>query len=103
MPASRPPRRVTPATAPPRAAVGVVPSPCSGVCRIDERHGLCAGCLRSLDEIAAWPTLDDPARLALWRRLRARRAQGDAALEAAARAGAADGRGAGDGAAPDTP
>lgn len=27
-------------------------SPCTGVCRMEE--GRCAGCLRSLDEIAAW-------------------------------------------------
>ena len=88
MPA-HPPRRDDPASPPPRAAAGAVPSPCSGVCRIDERHGLCAGCLRSLDEIAAWPTLDDRARLALWRTLRARRAQGVAALEAGAQRGGA--------------
>jgi|SoiMethySBSTD1v2_1073268.scaffolds.fasta_scaffold943102_2 predicted Fe-S protein YdhL (DUF1289 family) len=102
MPAS-PPRRNPAAAASPTAAVGAVPSPCTGVCRIDERHGLCAGCLRSLDEIAAWSTLDDPARLVVWRRLRARRAQGVAALEAAASAGAANGSVGGDGAAPDAP
>ena len=102
MPAS-PPRRNPAAAASPTAAVGAVPSPCTGVCRIDERHGLCAGCLRSLDEIAAWSTLDDRARLAVWRRLRARRAQGVAALEAAASAGAANGSVGGDGAAPDAP
>ena len=102
MPAS-PPRRNPAAAASPTAAVGAVPSPCTGVCRIDERHGLCAGCLRSLDEIAAWSTLDDPARLVVWRRLRARRAQGAAALEAAASAGAASGSVGGDGAAPDAP
>jgi predicted Fe-S protein YdhL (DUF1289 family) len=27
------------------------------VCRIDPGSGLCQGCLRSLDEIAAWPNL----------------------------------------------
>ena len=36
-----------------------VPSPCTGVCRIDERSGLCAGCARTLAEIAAWSTLSD--------------------------------------------
>jgi predicted Fe-S protein YdhL (DUF1289 family) len=34
-----------------------VPSPCIQVCRIDPASGLCQGCLRSLDEIAAWPNL----------------------------------------------
>jgi len=29
-------------------------SPCTGVCQIDAETGLCAGCLRSLAEIAAW-------------------------------------------------
>ena len=53
-----------------------VPSPCTGVCRIEPSSGRCAGCLRSLDEIAAWPTLGDAERLALWRQLRARRAAG---------------------------
>ena len=31
-----------------------VPSPCISVCRIDEATGLCAGCLRNLDEIRDW-------------------------------------------------
>jgi predicted Fe-S protein YdhL (DUF1289 family) len=39
-----------------------VPSPCISVCRIDDASGLCVGCLRTLDEIAAWGALDDPAR-----------------------------------------
>jgi predicted Fe-S protein YdhL (DUF1289 family) len=53
-----------------------VPSPCIGVCRIDAASGLCAGCLRTLDEIAAWSTLDDASRRAVWDAIR-RRAQGD--------------------------
>lgn len=50
-----------------------VPSPCTGVCRIDESSGWCAGCARTIDEIAAWGSLDDSARLAVWGRLRERR------------------------------
>jgi predicted Fe-S protein YdhL (DUF1289 family) len=46
------------------------------VCRIDAATGLCAGCLRTLDEIAAWSTLDDASRRAVWDAIR-RRAQGD--------------------------
>ena len=34
------------------------PSPCIGVCVMDEPTGWCAGCLRTLDEIGAWPGLD---------------------------------------------
>lgn len=43
------------------------PSPCVSVCSIDAASGLCAGCLRTLDEIAAWSTLDASARRAVWR------------------------------------
>ena len=39
-------------------------SPCIGVCEIDA-HGLCAGCLRTLDEIASWGTMGDAERLRL--------------------------------------
>ncbi|MDE2094344.1 MAG: DUF1289 domain-containing protein [Burkholderiales bacterium] len=34
-------------------------SPCTGVCRMDERSGLCVGCARTLAEIAAWSTLSN--------------------------------------------
>ena len=50
-----------------------VPSPCTSVCRIDDATGLCAGCLRTLDEIAAWSVLDDAQRLAVWDAITARR------------------------------
>ena len=50
-----------------------VPSPCINVCQMDPASGWCSGCLRTLDEIAAWSTLDGPAKLAVWRRLPARR------------------------------
>lgn len=38
-----------------------VSSPCIGVCTMDE-DGLCMGCLRTLDEIAAWSALADEER-----------------------------------------
>lgn len=50
-----------------------VASPCIDVCRMDPRSGLCEGCLRTIDEIAAWGTLDDGAKRAVWRRLELRR------------------------------
>ena len=46
-----------------------VPSPCISVCRMDAQTGLCAGCYRTLDEIAAWGGMDDDTRRALWREL----------------------------------
>jgi hypothetical protein len=52
---------------------GPVPSPCTNVCTVDTRSGLCAGCLRTLDEIAAWSSLDDEAKRAVWKLLAARR------------------------------
>ncbi|MEO6363540.1 MAG: DUF1289 domain-containing protein [Caldimonas sp.] len=51
-----------------------VPSPCTDVCSIDEATGWCRGCLRSLDEIAAWGTLGDLAKRAVWKQLPVRRA-----------------------------
>jgi predicted Fe-S protein YdhL (DUF1289 family) len=39
-------------------------SPCVGICSIDD-DGLCAGCLRTLDEIARWGTMGDDERLRL--------------------------------------
>lgn len=37
-------------------------SPCIDVCTMDPETGLCAGCGRTLDEIASWSTLDNAAR-----------------------------------------
>ena len=37
-------------------------SPCIGVCTV-RADGLCEGCLRTLDEIAAWSRLSDAERL----------------------------------------
>lgn len=50
------------------------PSPCLQVCRIDPARGLCAGCLRSLDEIAARPQASPAEQRAIWARLPARAA-----------------------------
>ncbi len=62
-----------------RAGAGApVPSPCVSVCRMDEASGLCAGCLRSLDEIAAWSTLPNAARRDVWTRIAQRASPGTA-------------------------
>jgi predicted Fe-S protein YdhL (DUF1289 family) len=42
-----------------------VASPCTQVCQIDARSGYCRGCLRTLDEIAAWGASDDGWKRAL--------------------------------------
>ena len=59
-------------------------SPCTGVCRIDAASGLCAGCRRTLDEIAGWSSMGDAGRHAVWQRLVLRR--GDAAATGSAEA-----------------
>jgi len=46
-------------------------SPCIGVCALHE--GVCTGCLRTLEEIAAWSRMGDDARRALMERLPGRR------------------------------
>lgn len=50
-----------------------VPSPCINVCRMNAATGWCEGCLRTIDEIAAWSTLDGRAKRAVWKLLPARR------------------------------
>lgn len=56
----------------------VVVSPCINVCTMDDASGLCQGCLRSIDEIAAWGSLSHAARLAVMRELGQRRKLRDA-------------------------
>ena len=34
-------------------------SPCNDVCVMEPETGLCKGCLRTIDEIVAWPSLTD--------------------------------------------
>ena len=50
-------------------------SPCINICRMDEGTGWCEGCLRTLDEIAAWGGQCDDERRSLLLRLPARQQQ----------------------------
>lgn len=43
-------------------AFRAVLSPCIGVCSLGP-NGLCEGCLRTVDEIAAWSRMSDGERL----------------------------------------
>lgn len=43
-----------------------VPSPCISVCRMDLVGVSCEGCLRTLDEIAAWSRLNDADKRGVW-------------------------------------
>ncbi|WDD95549.1 DUF1289 domain-containing protein [Burkholderia sp. FERM BP-3421] len=56
-----------------------VPSPCTGICRLDAATGWCEGCHRTRDEIASWRKLDDEGRRAVLARLDARRPRAAAA------------------------
>jgi predicted Fe-S protein YdhL (DUF1289 family) len=51
------------------AAVPACRRPCVNICRMDAATGWCEGCLRTLDEIAAWSRLDDAAKRAVWAQL----------------------------------
>ncbi len=61
-----------------------VASPCIDVCRMDDATGWCAGCLRTLDEIAAWSSLDDEGKRLVLAALTARRRSFEATAGAAA-------------------
>jgi predicted Fe-S protein YdhL (DUF1289 family) len=47
----------------PDLVASMVASPCRNICKV--KRGLCIGCGRTLDEIAAWPTAPDPERRAI--------------------------------------
>ncbi len=42
--------------------VAPIESPCNKTCRIDPDTRLCIGCLRSIDEIAAWSRMTPEER-----------------------------------------
>jgi predicted Fe-S protein YdhL (DUF1289 family) len=54
-------------------ALAPAASPCINVCQMDAATGWCAGCLRTLDEIARWSALDEPRRHAVLAALPQRR------------------------------
>ena len=54
-------------------AASSVASPCISVCTIDQASGLCAGCFRTLEEIANWIRLSDEEKRAILAALPARR------------------------------
>lgn len=48
------------------AAARRPPSPCIGVCQLDDAERLCVGCGRTVDEIARWLQLDEVEREKVW-------------------------------------
>ena len=63
-----------------------VPSPCINVCRMNPDTGWCEGCLRTIDEIAAWSRASEAERRRILAALAARRAQAAPAPAAGAQA-----------------
>ncbi|MFT6452695.1 MAG: putative Fe-S protein YdhL (DUF1289 family) [Halocynthiibacter sp.] len=52
-----------------------IQSPCIDTCVIEPASRLCIGCLRSIDEIAAWGGMSDAARALIMAELPARKPQ----------------------------
>jgi len=63
--------------APAAPAANDVASPCISVCVMDAGSGLCIGCWRTLDEIAAWSVLDADAKRSVLAAIRERRARSE--------------------------
>ena len=49
-----------------------IPSPCTQICTMDRATGTCAGCRRTLAEIAGWGTMSDAERQAVLAALQGR-------------------------------
>jgi uncharacterized protein len=47
-------------------------TPCMQICVLDPLSGLCIGCGRTRDEIAAWSTLSEPQRIEIMAGLQGR-------------------------------
>lgn len=61
------------------AAPRPILTPCIKVCFVDDASGLCLGCFRTLEEIAAWASYPEAERERLMASLPARRAMIDPA------------------------
>ena len=58
----------------------MVVSPCIGVCKMNA--GLCAGCLRTIDEIARWSSIGDDEKRSILAAVAQRRGKPDAGCKA---------------------
>ncbi len=52
-----------------------IPSPCTGLCRIDEASGFCIGCARTKQEIKVWGEADATVLARIWSALPERRSR----------------------------
>ena len=53
---------------------GPMPTPCTGVCVMDQQTSLCKGCLRTIDEIAEWSVASESRKRQVWIALEQRHA-----------------------------
>jgi uncharacterized protein len=53
----------------------MIESPCTNICTLDARSGLCLGCGRTVDEIAGWAAMSADDRARIMAELSARRAK----------------------------
>lgn len=49
-----------------KASGHLVASPCVSICNINHESQLCEGCFRTLEEIGAWPQMDNTGKLEVW-------------------------------------
>ncbi|MFZ6672694.1 DUF1289 domain-containing protein [Undibacterium sp. Xuan67W] len=49
-----------------QAAVNEVPSPCVGICKMNEKRSWCVGCFRSIDEITMWSRASNDTKRRVW-------------------------------------
>jgi predicted Fe-S protein YdhL (DUF1289 family) len=52
---------------------GNLRSPCISICRIEPATGYCAGCHRTIEEIADWGMMTDERKRSVWQQIRLRR------------------------------
>jgi|GEM_PF-309879 len=59
-----------------------LPSPCVGICEMNDETGLCRGCYRTLEEIGSWRVMSGEDKMSLLQTLKQRRvADGGAVRE----------------------
>ncbi|HVY01132.1 MAG TPA: DUF1289 domain-containing protein [Pseudorhodoplanes sp.] len=61
--------------------MAAVSTPCINVCILDPRTGLCRGCGRNADEIAAWAAMSEAERIRIMAKLPERMAASRAPAE----------------------
>ncbi len=55
------------------ATIPDLPSPCTGVCKIEDETNLCGGCLRTREEIKSWGHSSNENKYSILKLLKLRR------------------------------